>query len=119
MSEPASLIAHDEQETVQVYDAAKFDAACERLASLLSRMQRDTADTVRRLFVDEPQVFYTVVFHRGAAFRVGTPEGVARLCLEPSECFEKLLAAVAASDLDGLTVIDHQIRSLVGMATPG
>lgn len=103
----------------QEYDAAPFDDACRRLSLLLKGMQRNSADTIRRLFVDHPKIFYSVVFYDGTAIGVGALEGVARLCLEPSERFDELFAAASAGEFDRLSVIDHEIRSLSGVATAG
>jgi hypothetical protein len=37
-------------QTVQEYDGSSFSRACSEMALLLSNMERDSADIIRRLF---------------------------------------------------------------------
>jgi hypothetical protein len=104
-------------QTVQEYDGSSFSRACSEMALLISNMERDSADIIRRLFIDHLNVFKMVVFYPSSA--EGTDESVCRLCLEPSETFRSILTAAFKLDFDGIRIIDHEIRSLDGVATPG
>jgi hypothetical protein len=91
-------------------DKQLFREATDDLAALLHGKKRDFVDRVRRLFVEQPQKFMTLVVYPCSTIGIGTNEAKSP-CLQITEAMERSLVAKREGDEDLLATIEHEVLS--------